>query len=776
MAKQKDFFAKLIQKLKREAGASWTRNFIGNSRNLAAELEGDEGEWDLIGYEFFGSLQQEARVRRIDEAALLERDPDADVPLIYPGFMAAWEQAPVTVDFDREGLVEPLRDSARRMALERAALETGEGAEAQGEGEGAREGEGVREGQAAAEGDGEGQPETGLEDKPAPAPGDPAQDAPEKATEAYDNAVPLLLQPSAEQVRSLFPSCMMFDVRDFKLKLYGTTIDALVAYPSYDADRDYGVLPLLGINYKQGLRYPFESKLVLVGDTLADMMDYSIEERERLRGRCLAGLDAGLHEDIFPPYDDEEVVLVLFSILVGVMLWDGTCVELSERRGIPHLHVREAEDEEEGSIDLSFVGMSMQEGSSEKARQLAEAALAMSQEQDAARAAEEAAAKAKAEARARAQEKARIRAEKRAAREAQEKAEAERREAAKREAAERATRRKAEEAARLEAAEREREEAARRAAEAEEAAAAAEREAEEAAELARMEAAEREWLEAQEREAAERTAVAGEAAAAAERTTTSATAGGAERTAEAGGAATEQAAEAVEIAPKATAVSEAAPRSAAAEHVPDYEEALFELELLKERLAAEEAKASTMEFHLKQARASAEELRRTSAGLKARAALVESLELPETPAEALALAERAFPDRLIVLPQARKSAEDFRKGMPGEVWAVLRSLATTLHPLVFGRGGGSITHAFEAQTGFELTLREMKLIKKTDQFSRLRTVHYRGEDHDASAHVKGRKTKKGEALRVHFFADYDEAKIVVTHCGEHLTTYDTSSL
>lgn len=42
--------------------------------------------------------------------------------------------------------------------------------------------------------------------------------------------------------------------------------------------------------------------------------------------------------------------------------------------------------------------------------------------------------------------------------------------------------------------------------------------------------------------------------------------------------------------------------------------------------------------------------------------------------------------------------------------------------------------------------------------------------------VKGKGSKKGESLRVHFFADYNLKIIVIAHCGEHLQTFDTSSL
>ena len=95
---------------------------------------------------------------------------------------------------------------------------------------------------------------------------------------------------------------------------------------------------------------------------------------------------------------------------------------------------------------------------------------------------------------------------------------------------------------------------------------------------------------------------------------------------------------------------------------------------------------------------------------------------------------------------------------------------------MFGSDGGSITRTFEDATGFEISLREVKQIKKTDAYAQLRSITYKGEHRNVFAHVKGKGFKKGEALRVHFFADYDEKRIVITHCGEHLATFDTPSL
>ena len=40
---------------------------------------------------------------------------------------------------------------------------------------------------------------------------------------------------------------------------------------------------------------------------------------------------------------------------------------------------------------------------------------------------------------------------------------------------------------------------------------------------------------------------------------------------------------------------------------------------------------------------------------------------------------------------------------------------------------------------------------------------YEGQQKGISAHVKGKGPKKGESLRMHFFADYRLRKIVIAH-------------
>ncbi len=210
------------------------------------------------------------------------------------------------------------------------------------------------------------------------------------------------------------------------------------------------------------------------------------------------------------------------------------------------------------------------------------------------------------------------------------------------------------------------------------------------------------------------------------------------------------------------------------------EEAQLERDLLQEevdRLRAElESQKSAAAFRTRQLEDEARELRERVQGLEGRARLVETMDLPETPYEALSLAAQAFSDRIVVLDRARKSAEDFVKGDPGEVWAVLRSVAVTLHSLLFVERERGLANAFRDRTGYELALRDSKGANRNPDQKAERMVEYEGTVRDATMHIKGRGVRKGESLRVHFFVDYDKKKIVIAHCGEHLTTDRTSSM
>ena len=186
------------------------------------------------------------------------------------------------------------------------------------------------------------------------------------------------------------------------------------------------------------------------------------------------------------------------------------------------------------------------------------------------------------------------------------------------------------------------------------------------------------------------------------------------------------------------------------------------MELLEKAVANRDFRIRTLEDEN-------ECLRKANRALEARAALPFDMRLPRTPADAARLAAEAFPDRLLILKDALASAEAYG-GDAAEVWDVLRCMAGTLHPMIFDRHPGNLPRAFQAETGYELALREDKATGQVPELAALRRVSYDGAERNMTAHVKGRGTKAGSTLRVHFLADYDRRLIVIGHCGEHLRT------
>ena len=441
-----------------------------------------------------------------------------------------------------------------------------------------------------------------------------------------------------------FPGCLLIDVCELGFELHGIKVDGVFVYPSYDLDRGYPMLLMLGVNLRRGMFFPLESKLVLDGETLGEAMSISKQENELIRKRVLAGLDRGIHEELFSPLDDEPSFREFVSQILAFSCSRYACVEERRFGGVPHFRVSlnlqddilgDAESDvrvvEENQPDW---GLEVDELASEgKPPSLDDAGLVPDGLED--------------EGTADCQELSDV----------------------------------------------------------------VGRNSEDPPDEAPVEAEGK------------------------------------------GGDALGQ------------------------ETLLALVESLrSENDALKKVLVDAESQNATLQYHLKQAQRSTDKLHSVAEGLRRRAHLIETMVLPTTPFEALALAERAFSDRLIVLDEARKSARAFERGSADETWRVLQAMAVTLHRLVFEQTSGSLTHVFQAETGFEITLRDVKHTNNNSNFERERRVRYAGEDHNITAHVKGKSVKKGECLRVHFFADYSANKIVIAHCGEHLTTIKTSTL
>ena len=148
-------------------------------------------------------------------------------------------------------------------------------------------------------------------------------------------------------------------------------------------------------------------------------------------------------------------------------------------------------------------------------------------------------------------------------------------------------------------------------------------------------------------------------------------------------------------------------------------------------------------------------------------------DLPDIPSTALdvaLLAADVFDGRIAFSEPAFESAEDY-KGDVGEVWRVLRALATDGYDLFFGDDSVEVRSEFQARTGFEMAMGESKILSKAD--AKAREVTFEGKTYNAAAHVKGSGRKTGSVLRVHFALNQDRKLIVIGHCGEHLKTEGT---
>ncbi|THG34833.1 hypothetical protein [Adlercreutzia caecimuris] len=153
-------------------------------------------------------------------------------------------------------------------------------------------------------------------------------------------------------------------------------------------------------------------------------------------------------------------------------------------------------------------------------------------------------------------------------------------------------------------------------------------------------------------------------------------------------------------------------------------------------------------------------------------------ELTEFPSDAigsLRLAEQAFGARLVFLPEAVSSAEDFRSGRASDVFNVLRTMAQDLWPLYFeeSEAKGSVEDRYQSKSGYELSFRESSMTNKDSDLRKKRLRMYNGAEIDVSPHVKGKCGNRNEKFRVHFYVDRANQKLVIGHCGAHLETAGT---
>lgn len=545
---------------------------------------------------------------------------------------------------------------------------------------------------------------------------------------AFDSEPGFIQSVSLAGVFDFFPGCVALDVRKLNVTLYNIVVDEVFVYPSYNAVNGHVALMFVGVNQNLGFTFAYEARLVLQGETFGDAARATNRVLEEERSACLGGFSTAPSEEFFSALDSEpELFAVTWRLLAAVCSERVELVRQSWGRG-ETVKVRARKPESLQMVEGVHVGQGLGEQADMAGEQARGEGVGCTGSTDAA-----------------AEGKAAVRAGGAAERKA---------------------------AVRVDAAVQGQ----------------VDGHAGDAGAAARGKVAAAGGVvpgQASSRAEGAGTAAGGQVVPACGTVSRGQVASHGEDAGDQGqpvaladdGVARGRS---VAHAQGIDAPGEAAEAAATSADVERAEEAQLERDLLQEevdRLRTElESQKSAAAFRARQLEDEARELRERVQGLEGRARLVETMDLPETPYEALSLAAKAFSDRIVVLDRARKSAEDFVKGDPGEVWAVLRSVAVTLHSLLFVERERGLANAFRDRTGYELALRDSKGANRNPDQKAERMVEYEGAVRDATMHIKGRGVRKGESLRVHFFVDYDKKKIIIAHCGEHLTTDRTSSM
>lgn len=208
-------------------------------------------------------------------------------------------------------------------------------------------------------------------------------------------------------------------------------------------------------------------------------------------------------------------------------------------------------------------------------------------------------------------------------------------------------------------------------------------------------------------------------------------------------------------------------------------------EVLRARCSQLEAELTQKDDDMRRSEFRIDSLQRECADLRARAEggeraarVVERLKhVPTCLLNELELAEQLWGDRMVVLDEARNSARNFTVGDLDEQWQILASVPTALWELYFGSDAGvDIAARYQERAGYELALTEGKQSKATSAIMRERMVTYKGVTVSILAHIKGRAKDPRRTFRLHYYVDRKDRKIVVGHCGAHMTTAGTQKL
>ncbi|MDB9311755.1 hypothetical protein PN462_01480 [Spirulina sp. CS-785/01] len=136
--------------------------------------------------------------------------------------------------------------------------------------------------------------------------------------------------------------------------------------------------------------------------------------------------------------------------------------------------------------------------------------------------------------------------------------------------------------------------------------------------------------------------------------------------------------------------------------------------------------------------------------------------------ESLLIISQLFPDRIVVLESAWKSARESaifknKNGAFDLLWTLANEYWERCYE---GQGDAQARKVF---TNHSYAARESDTVERNQRAKQLRTFYYQGEPIEMMKHLKiGTRNSLADTLRIHFEWKPEEGKIIIGHCGKHL--------
>ena len=195
-----------------------------------------------------------------------------------------------------------------------------------------------------------------------------------------------------------------------------------------------------------------------------------------------------------------------------------------------------------------------------------------------------------------------------------------------------------------------------------------------------------------------------------------------------------------------------------------------EIQLLRIKVEAAEQDRDGAKSRAAVASAHLEKVRAKSGGLDVdrRRALRSALHRKvESLTGALRILDALYPDRVVVLPTAWRSAEEsesFRK--PQKAWELMLRLVEEYWEALQEGGDAVAKRVFSDAT---YAARESETVEASRAAKARRTFDYGGAELTMWKHLKiGVKDSVTDTFRLHFEFDDEKKRVIIGHCGKHL--------